>query len=114
MWDARTGEPVLTVDDVGATLVAISPDGSTIAVSTGAGYVHYRSLADGRVLDEVDPGPSVLMALEWIDDTRLAALGADGVVSILSRDGGALGERGPLCCSPEESSYVMPEGQPNP
>ena len=110
VWDTRTGEPVLAVDNVGASLVAISPDGTTIAVSTGAGDVQYRSLADGRVLDEVDPGPSVPMALEWIDDTRLAALGADGVVSILSRDGARWGSAGLPAARRRSSPTSCPRG----
>ena len=114
VWDTRTGEPVLEVDDAGGPVVAISPDGDTIAVSTGAGDVRYRSITDGRVVDEVDPGQQMPLALEWIDDTRLAALGAGGVVSILSRSMGGLGERGPPCCSTGESSVVLPEGLPKP
>ena len=114
VWDTRTGEPVLEVDDAGGPLVAISPNGDTIAVSTGAGDVQYRSITDGQVVDEVDPGQQMPLALEWIDDTRLAALGAGGVVSILSRSMGGLGERGPPCCSTGESSVVLPEGLPKP
>ena len=71
-------------------------------------------MADGQVVDEVDPGQQRPLALEWTGDTRLAALGASGVVSILSRSTGGLRERGPPCCSPGEFSLVLTEGKPNP
>ncbi len=114
LWRGDTGRRLLEAEDVRAALVAISPDEATLAVSTGRGAVEYRDAGTGRVLDTVDPGQQVLMELEWIDGDRLAAVGAGGVVSVLSRAEGGLGERGPRCCRAEEFSFVVPDGDPHP
>ncbi len=114
LWRGGTGRRLLEAADVRAALVAISPDEETLAVSTGRGTVEYRDAGTGQVVDTVDPGQQVLMELEWIDGDRLAALGAGGVVSVLSRAEGGLGERGPRCCRAEEFSFVVPDGDPHP
>jgi hypothetical protein len=88
VWDTRTGEPVLAIDDAGGPVVAISPDGDTIAVSTGAGDVQYRSMADGQVVDEVDPGQQVPLALESVRRPGHGGHGSRRHVGLPGLDGG--------------------------
>lgn len=114
VWRTDSGAEVLRLPNADASLVAVSPDETTVAVSTGAGMVEFRTLADGRLVGEVDPGQQVLMEMEWVDSSRLAVLGSGGVVSVLSRAEGGLGERSVSCCAPDEFSSIHPDGRPEP
>lgn len=113
-WSGKDGKTLFELSGVNASLAAVSPDGSTLAVADRRGRVQFRSMETGALEREVNPGQQVLMELEWADADRVAAIGSGGVVSLLDPKGGGLATPGPACCASEEFSILVPDGQPAP
>ena len=98
-WQAR---PLpLTAQPEGATRIAVSPDGSTVALGTGTGTVLLLSTGSYRIIRQIRTGQGQgLMTLAFSPDSRLLATAssgdATGTVRLWHAAGGTLaGKLGP-------------------
>ncbi len=114
LWDvaSRSRRSIVAANPAAVTSVRFSPDGRSLAVASGdrkAGSLALYRL-DGRRIDAADDGHARgVSALAFSSDGRLlAAIGADGLVSIRDADG--LSERSTIRVSDGRTLAFRPGG----
>jgi serine/threonine protein kinase/WD40 repeat protein len=89
VWDVATGASIATVDEpqsteqVDWTVVALSPDGRTLAVGGTPRIVRLVDVRTGKLLHELDTAGAGALSLEFSPDGRtLAVSGFEAVASL--------------------------------
>jgi WD40 repeat protein len=85
LWDGESGRlrGTIPASELGATALAISSDGTMLAVADGDGSARLWDVARNRELAAVQPSVSSLQALALSGDGRMVATGAtNGLVSL--------------------------------
>lgn len=110
VWDIDSGEPVVDAAEAFtpglAELAALSADGTRIAVALEDGTVAVRDV-DSRSGWQQRVSDDQLVALQWLDGMRVAAVEASGVVRVLHPDGAGFHRVGPSCCPADGTSRIV-------
>jgi serine/threonine protein kinase/DNA-binding SARP family transcriptional activator len=115
VWDTGSGLLLIDVPVSGtAQAIALSPDGSSIALFIEGGTLQVRSGMDGQISRTIDIGREPIMAIDWPEENRIAVLRTTGVIDLIAPEGGGLFETGPPCCDRNEFGFMVPDGIPNP
>lgn len=80
LWDAATGAPVTpgdaaTLFDAGLRALAVSADGTRIAIGGEGGLLQVRAASDGALLADLGPMPYRPAGLAFADGDRLLVVG---------------------------------------
>lgn len=114
VWETETGQLAIDLAVEGtAQSIAISPDGSKIALLIGTGTLEIRSGVDGSIQRVIEIGRASVMAMDWPHDDQIAVLRTTGEVDLIAPEGGGLYETGPPCCARNEFGFIIPDGIPN-
>jgi WD40 repeat protein len=107
LWDVAAGKPDATVirGVAGNVLLAVAPDGKTLATSDGRS-VDLWSLADGRRLQSIQGFGWTIVGVSWLPKTSLLAVASDGGVT---RIWGTPTQGEPLGLKPVHTLVEMPE-----
>ncbi len=103
VYDYANGNELAASETDLLPLMALSPDGATVAVADALGWLEIRRVADGEV-ERVIPGPWSPAALAYASDSVLLVLQADRVAVVNVATGGTV-ESYPLA----ESLFITPQ-----
>ena len=115
VWDTTTAELIIDTSlDQAARAIALSRDGSIIALAADDGTLQIRSGETGALTQTLDIDREPVLFLDWIDNDRIVVVRQTGVVDLVATAGGGLYQTGPGCCRSNEWGLVVTPGEPNP
>lgn len=93
LWNTVTGQQFATwvQNAANVSAVALSPDGQELATANSAGEIDIARVADRHIIGKSSGNPTDCVSLSFSSDgRRIAAASADGELTVLGSDGGAL------------------------